>query len=98
MFRSCALVVAILPLAAQAGQPAAKTAPVAAPAGIEVNLECTVQPDMTVKGCMVTNADKVAESDAMDAIHAVEARSDPVPSGKPGDKVKIVMKLAQPEG
>ncbi len=95
MFRSCALMLMVLPLAAQAGDAAVKPAPNAGETAVEVNLECTVQPDMTVKDCVITNADKVTEGDAMDAIHAIEAKSTPVPNGKPGDKVRIVMKLAK---
>ncbi len=92
MIRVCALALVLLPLAAQAGE-TTQPIPNATTVTVAVNLECTVQPDMTVKDCMVTNGNAVSESDAMDAVHAIEAKSTPVPSGKPGDKVHITMKL-----
>lgn len=94
MIKLFALAIAVLPLAAHAADTTkAEPIPNATTVTVAVNLDCIVQADMTVKDCQVTNSGAVAETDAMDAIHAIEAKSTPVPSGKPGDKVHITMKL-----
>ena len=92
MIRMCALALLALPLVAQASE-TAQPIPNETVATVAVSMECTVQPDMTVKDCVVTNGTAVSEGAAMDAVHAIEAKSTPVQYGKPGDKVHITMKL-----
>ncbi len=96
MLKFSVLTLALLPLAApmaHAGDTRVQPIPNQTTVLVKVSLECVVQPDMTVKDCVALNAAAIPESDVMDAVHAVEAKNDPVPSGKPGDKVKIVMTL-----
>ncbi len=87
-----ALILAVpLAVAPAGGQPQTPPDPTSAPAPLRVKLDCVVQPDRTVKDCVITNMPSVDQDQALLALHAVEARTTPVPNGAPGDKIHIVM-------
>ncbi len=82
-----------VPLAVVPADSQPQTPPEPATAPMQVKLDCVVQSDQTVRDCVITNMPSVDrdQDQALQALHAIEAKSTPVPNGKPGDKVHIVM-------
>ena len=91
---SAFMLVALLPVTAQGGD-RAQPIPNQTTVTVEVALDCIVKDDLTLKDCTITNSRDVLENDALEALHAIEAKSTPVTNGKPGDKIHIRMKLAR---